>query len=69
MDTKLRSTYNQLGENHDREAKEIQQTVQIRRHPDVREWRQILLENNISYRFCLGRKEVEKMISALGGCE
>src|SRR4030066_1814883 len=41
MDTKLRSTYNQLGENHEREAKEIQQTVQIRRHPDVREWRKI----------------------------
>ena len=41
MDTKLRSTYNQLGENHEREAKEIQQTVQIGRHPDVREWRKI----------------------------
>src|SRR4030066_71441 len=41
MDTKLRSTYNQLGENHEREAKEIQQTVQIGRHPNVREWRKI----------------------------
>ena len=41
MDTKLRSTYNQLGENHEREAKEIQQTVQIGRHPDVPEWRKI----------------------------
>ena len=35
MDTKLRSTYNQLGDQHEREAEEIQQTVQTGCHSDV----------------------------------
>jgi hypothetical protein len=35
MDTKLRSTYNRLGDHHEREAKEIQQTVQTGCHSAV----------------------------------
>jgi len=39
MDTKLRSTYNQLGGSHECKAEKVQQAVQIGFDPDVRERR------------------------------